>query len=214
VLLRLARSRGLTDSSWAQVVPVGTAALAYGLAAPPGGSGFIAAFAAGFTFGIVGRKDEGTTRLLEELGGLANAVTFIVFGASIAGPIVAGLTWSAALYGILSLTVVRMLPVAVAFLGTKARPRTIAFAGWFGPRGLASIVFAVIVLDDTKLPYDSTIALVVVFTVLLSVYAHGLTSRPLTARYASWYRAHPEDRRPPMESVHAEPQRWRRPAPS
>ena len=214
VLLRLARSRGLTDSSWAQVVPVGTAALAYGLAAPPGGSGFIAAFAAGFTFGIVGRMDEGTTRLLEELGGLANAVTFIVFGASIAGPIVAGLTWSAALYGILSLTVVRMLPVAVAFLGTKARPRTIAFAGWFGPRGLASIVFAVIVLDDTKLPYDSTIALVVVFTVLLSVYAHGLTSRPLTARYASWYRAHPEDRRPPMESVHAEPQRWRRPAPS
>lgn len=211
LLLGLGRTHGLADSAWAQVVPVGTAALAYGLAAPLGGSGFIAAFVAGFTFGIVREKDDGDTRFLEELGGLANAGTFIVFGAAIAGPIVAGLTWSAAIYGVLSLTVVRMLPVAVAFLGTSARPRTVAFAGWFGPRGLASIVFAVIVLDETKLPYDSTIALVVVFTVLLSVYAHGLTSRPLTARYASWFRSHPEDRRPSMEAVHAEPQRWRRP---
>ena len=211
VLLQWGRAHDLTDSAWAQVVPAGTAALAYGLAAPLGGSGFIAAFVAGFTFGIVGDTSAGETRFLEELGGLANAGTFIVFGGVIVGPILAGLTWSAAIYGILSLTVVRMLPVAVAFLGTSARPWTVAFAGWFGPRGLASIVFAVIVLDDTKLPYDSTIGLVVVFTVLLSVYAHGLTSRPLTARYASWFRSHPEDRRPPMESVHAEPQRWRRP---
>jgi sodium/hydrogen antiporter len=211
MLLGLGRAHDLTDSAWAQVVPVGTAALAYTLAAPLGGSGFIAAFVAGFVFGVVREKDDGDTRFLEELGGLANAGTFIVFGAAIAGPIVAGLTWTAAIYGVLSLTVVRMLPVAVAFLGTSARPRTVAFAGWFGPRGLASIVFAVIVLDETTLPYDSTIALVVVFTVLLSVYAHGLTSRPLTARYASWFRSHPEDRRPSMESVHAEAQRWRRP---
>jgi NhaP-type Na+/H+ or K+/H+ antiporter len=214
VLLQWGRAHDLTDSAWAQVVPAGTAALAYGLASPLGGSGFIAAFVAGFTFGIVSDTSAGETRFLEELGGLANAGTFIVFGGVIAGPILAGLTWSAAIYGVLSLTVVRMLPVAVAFFGTSARPWTVAFAGWFGPRGLASIVFAVIVLDDTKLPYDSTIGLVVVFTVLLSVYAHGLTSRPLTARYASWFRSHPEDRRPPMESVHAEPQRWRRPAPS
>jgi NhaP-type Na+/H+ or K+/H+ antiporter len=210
VLLQWGQTHELTDSAWAQVVPAGTAALAYGLAAPLGGSGFIAAFVAGFTFGIVGDTSAGETRFLEELGGLANAGTFIVFGA-IVGPILAGLTWTAAIYGVLSLTIVRMLPVAVAFLGTSARPQTVAFTGWFGPRGLASIVFAVIVLDETKLPYDSTIALVVVFTVLLSVYAHGLTSRPLTARYASWFRSHPEDSRPPMESVHAEPQRWRRP---
>ena len=120
------------------------------------------------------------------------------------------MTWTAALYGVLSLTVARMLPVAVAFAGTRARLPTVAFTGWFGPRGLASIVFTVIVLDETKLPYDSTIALVAVFTIVLSVYAHGFTSQPLTARYATWYRAHPRDRRPVMEAVHAEPQRWRR----
>jgi sodium/hydrogen antiporter len=209
-LLRFGRRRELTDATWMQVVPVGTAALAYGLATPLGGSGFIAAFVGGFTFGAVLRTDEGTTLLLEELGGLANAGTFIVFGAAFVGPYLSKLTWTAALYGVLSLTVARMLPVAAAFAGTHARLQTIAFAGWFGPRGLASIVFTVIVLDETKLPYDSTIAVVVVFTIVLSVYAHGLSSRPLTTRYASWYRAHPGDRRPAMEAVHAEPQRWRR----
>jgi sodium/hydrogen antiporter len=211
-LLRFGGAFGLTDAAWAQVVPVGTAALSYGLAGPLGGSGFIASFVAGFTFGIVRRRDDGSTRLLEEVGGLSNAVTFIVFGAVIVGPILAGLTWTAALYGVLSLTVVRMLPVAIAFAGTKARPPTVAFTGWFGPRGLASIVFAVIVLDETTLPYTSTIAVVVVFTIVLSVFAHGLSARPLTARYAGWYRSHPRDRRPPMEAVHAEPQRWRRTA--
>ena len=209
-LLRLGRGRQLTDVTWMQVVPVGTAALAYGLATPLGGSGFIAAFVGGFTFGAVLRTDERTTLLLEELGGLANAGTFIVFGAAFVGPYLSKLTWTAALYGVLSLTVARMLPVAVAFAGTHARLPTIAFVGWFGPRGLASIVFTVIVLDETNLPYDTTIAVVVVFTIVLSVYAHGLSSRPLTTRYASWYRAHPRDRRPAMEAVHAEPQRWRR----
>jgi sodium/hydrogen antiporter len=210
-LFRFGRARALTEASWVQVVPVGTATLAYGLAAPLGGSGFIAAFVAGFTFGAVLRTDDrDSSHLLEELGGLANAVTFILFGAAVVGPILAGMTWTAALYGVLSLTVVRMLPVAVAFAGTHARLRTVAFAGWFGPRGLASIVFTVIVLDEAKLPYDSTIALVAVFTVVLSVYAHGFTSNVLTDRYASWYRAHPPDQRPLMEAVHAPPQRWRR----
>jgi NhaP-type Na+/H+ or K+/H+ antiporter len=110
-LVRLGRTYDLTEASWLQVVPVATAALAYGLAAPLGGSGFIAAFVAGFTYGALRRGNE-TTYLLEELGELANAGTFILFGAAIVGPVLAGLTWKAGLYGVLSLTVVRMLPVA------------------------------------------------------------------------------------------------------
>jgi sodium/hydrogen antiporter len=214
VLLRLARARDLAESGWLQVLPVGIAAASYGLAAPLGGSGFIAAFVAGLTFGALRRRDEEeeAAYLLEELGGLTNAVTFIVFGAAIVGPVLAGLTWRAAVYGVLSVTVVRMLPVALAFAGTKARLRTIAFLGWFGPRGLASIVFTVIVLEESHLPNVSTMATVVVFTILLSVYAHGLTARPLAGRYAQWYAAHPRDAPPAMEAVPAEPQRWRRPA--
>jgi NhaP-type Na+/H+ or K+/H+ antiporter len=209
VLLRFARDRGYAESTWLAAVPVGTAALSYGLAAPLGGSGFIAAFAAGFTFGAVLRNSHEVTYLLEELGGLANAATFIVFGAAIVGPILAGMTWMAALYGLLSLTVARMLPVAVALAGTRARAPTVAFLGWFGPRGLASIVFTVVVMDEARLPNMATITTVVVFTIVVSVYAHGLTAQPLTGRYASWFRAHPADSRPPMEDTHAPPQRWR-----
>src|SRR5580765_6236492 len=106
VLLRLVQARNLAEAHWVEVVPVGTAALAYGPAAPLGGTGFIAAFAAGLVFGALRRKADDVTYLLEELGGLANAVTFIVFGAAIVGPALGALTWSAAAYGLLSLTVI------------------------------------------------------------------------------------------------------------
>jgi NhaP-type Na+/H+ or K+/H+ antiporter len=212
LVVKVARRHGLMDSAWGQILPAATAALAYGLATPLGGSGFIAAFVAGFIFGALQRDTVGKeTYLLGQLGELTNGVTFIVFGAVIVGPVLSDLTWRAALYGVLSLTVVRMLPVAVSLLGTHARRPTLAFVGWFGPRGLASIVFTIIVLEDGGLPHVSTIKVAVVFTVVLSVYAHGLSAQPLTDRYASWYRAHPKDRLPSMESVHAPHQRWRRP---
>ncbi len=212
VVTRVARRRGLMDSGWAQILPAATAALAYGLAVPLGGSGFIAAFVAGFAFGAVGRHHRGdATYLVDQLGELTSAITFVVFGAAVVGTVLAGLTWRAALYGVLSLTVVRMLPVAVALLGTRAKWPTVAFLGWFGPRGLASIVFTIIVLEDGGLPHASTITVAVVFTIVLSVYAHGVSARPLTDRYAGWYRAHPADRRPTMESVHTPRHRWRRP---
>jgi NhaP-type Na+/H+ or K+/H+ antiporter len=209
LLLRMVQARDLAESHWVEVVPVGTAALAYGLAAPLGGSGFIAAFAAGLTFGALRRRADDVTYLLEEFGGMANAVTFIVFGAAIVGPTLAGVTWRVAVYGVLSLTVVRMLPVAVALIGTRARATTVAFLGWFGPRGLASIVFTVIVADETHLPHIATIDATVVFTIVVSVYAHGITARPLTARYADWFHAHPEDERPQMEAASVPAQRWR-----
>lgn len=211
LLLREAVRRGLAEAAWIQVVPVGTAAIAYGLAAPLGGSGFIAAFVAGLAFGAIGgRADE--TYMLEELGGLANAATFIVFGAAIVGPVLSNATWTEALYAVLSLTVVRMVPVAISFIGTHAQLPTVLFTGWFGPRGLASIVFTVIVLDESDLPHVSTMTAVVVLTILMSVYAHGVTAVPLTRRYAAWYATHRERRPAAMETVEAGHQRWRRPS--
>ena len=211
LLLRAAAQRGLAEAAWIQVVPVGTAAVSYGLAAPLGGSGFIAAFVAGLAFGAIrGRADE--TYMLEELGGLANAATFIVFGAAIVGPVLSHMTWREAAYAILSLTVVRMVPVAISFIGTHPQLPTVLFTGWFGPRGLASIVFTVIVLDESDLSHVPTMTAVVVLTILISVYAHGVTARPLTGRYAAWYAAHRERRPESMETVEAGHQRWRRPS--
>ena len=100
------------------------------------------------------------------------------------------------LYAVLSLTLVRMVPVALAMVGSSARLPTIGFLGWFGPRGLASIVFAVIVVEQSHLPHESLIVHAVYVTVGLSVLAHGLTAAPLAERYARWFERHPHDRRP------------------
>jgi NhaP-type Na+/H+ or K+/H+ antiporter len=94
------------------------------------------------------------------------------------GPALGELDWRVALYAVGSLTVVRMLPVALAMLGTGMRRVTVGFLGWFGPRGLASIVFVLILVEETELPERSLMLTVVTWTVALSVYAHGLTAWP------------------------------------
>ena len=202
--------RKLISESWLQIVPVAAAGLAYGIANPLGGSGFIAAFVGGVVFGGLRRRGEGAdTLLLDQTGGLLDAITFLLFGAILLGQSLGHVTWQVALYAVLSLTVVRMLPVAVAIWGTQAKPPTVAFLGWFGPRGLASIVFAVIVVEEANLPNTATIVVVTYVTVGLSVLLHGLTAAPLAARYARWYRSKPPDQLPPMESVHAPSHLWR-----
>ncbi len=194
--------RNLVSESWLQVVPVAGAGLAYGIAVALGGSGFIAAFVAGACFGaLVSRESEQASRLNEELGAVLGGVTFLIFGAVLLGPALKHVSWQIALYGVLSLTLVRMLPVAVALLRTGARPPTVAFLGWFGPRGLASIVFAVIVVEEAHLPGAATILTTTYVTIGLSVIAHGITAAPLARRYARWYESHPGDRVPVMESV-------------
>jgi sodium/hydrogen antiporter len=102
-----------------------------------------------------------------------------------------------ALRRVLSLTVVRLVPVAVALARSHARPETVGFVGWFGPRGLASIVFAILVLQEAQPPHTDTILLATYTTIGLSVLLHGLSAAPLARRYARWYEAH---RRSPMES--------------
>jgi NhaP-type Na+/H+ or K+/H+ antiporter len=194
--------RNLIAPSWEQVIPLAGAALAYGIASALDGSGFIAAFVAGMVFRLALRRDPGElNRLTEEAGSLLNGVTFVLFGAVLLGPALTALSWQLALYALLSLTVVRMLPVAIAMWGSRARRPTLAFLGWFGPRGLASIVFAVIVVEESGLPHEHLIVLAIYITVGVSVLVHGLTAAPLAARYARWYEQHPREEAPPMESA-------------
>lgn len=211
-VVTIGRRRSLIADTWLQVIPVAGAGLSYGVAAALGGSGFIAAFLAGMLFGALVPKSEEVSRFSEGLGGLLDGLTFLAFGAVLLGPALAHLSWRIVAYALLSLTVVRMLPVAVAMFGTRARRPTVAFLGWFGPRGLASIVFAVIVVEQSHLPHVQTILLTTYVTVGLSVAAHGLSAAPLAARYASWYSSHPQNRLPPMESVPAATHRPRGPA--
>ena len=202
LVVAIAYRRDLIAGSWLQLIPIAGAALAYGLAAALGGSGFIAAFLAGAIFGaLVARESEQASRLNEELGELLGGVTFLIFGAVLLGPALEHVSWQIALYAVLSLTVVRMLPVAIAMIRSGATWRTVGFLGWFGPRGLASIVFALIAVQEAHLPGADTILRATYLTIGLSVLLHGITAAPLARRYADWYESHPREHRPVMESI-------------
>ena len=179
--------RGLVAGPWLQVVPLAGAGLAFGLAEAIDGSGFIAAFVGGGVFGGLRRERAGElSYLIEQAGALLTAVTFVVFGAVLLGPALGELSWQIALYAALSLTLVRLLPVAIAMVGTGARTPTVGFLGWFGPRGCASIVFALLVVEEGGLPNDGVILTTAFVTVGVSIFAHGLSAAPLAKRYADW----------------------------
>jgi NhaP-type Na+/H+ or K+/H+ antiporter len=196
----VAGSRGFISAPWLQVVPLAGAALAFGIAQPIGGSGFIAAFVGGAFFGGLRRRQGGdVSYLIEEASALLAAVTFVVFGAVLLVPALEDVTWQIALYALLSLTIVRMIPVGMAMVGTGARRPTVAFLGWFGPRGLASIVFALLLVEEGGLPNADVILIVTFVTVGASVFAHGVSAAPLARRYADWIEARPRPDRALVE---------------
>lgn len=187
---RKSMQRGWMDRHIGQIVPPAAAAAAYAATGELGGSGFIACFVAGLVFGrLLGPQARHSTQLMEEVGQVLSSVTFFVFAAVMVGPALQALDVPTVAYALLSLTLIRMVPVAISLIRSGAAPATVAFAGWFGPRGLASIVFALIVVEESGLPGTDLIVRVTTVTVLLSVVAHGLTATPLTARYARWFAA-------------------------
>jgi sodium/hydrogen antiporter len=205
-----AGGRRLVAEPWLQIVPLAAAFLAFGSAEGAGGSGFIAAFVGGAVFGGLRRHRGGdVSYLAEQAGAVLAAATFVVFGAVLLGPALGDLTWQIAVYAVLSLTLVRMLPVAIAMVGTGAHRPTVAFLGWFGPRGAASIVFALLIVEEGGLPHDDLLLTTAFVTVGLSVFAHGLTAAPLVARYGSWLDRLPAKERVPLESPGAPELRWR-----
>jgi sodium/hydrogen antiporter len=212
-VLRGFAAKGWMEGTWKQINAVATPVMAYMVAVALGGSGFIAAFVAGIVFrAVAGGQAEATTHLAEESGELLNAVTFLLFGAVLVGPALGDLDWRLIVYAVLSLTVVRLLPVALAMVGTGMRRMTVGFLGWFGPRGLASIVFVLLLVEETDLPQRPLLLAAVTLTVALSVYAHGLTAWPGANRYADWYDAHAQDHPAMPESAPVPERRVRVPA--
>ncbi|WP_395690306.1 cation:proton antiporter [Nocardioides sp.] len=200
-LLRLADGRGWLTPQWRQLCVLALAAAAYAAAVVLGGSGFIGAFVGGLAFGAASRqRGLRTTYLAEEVGSVLAAVTWLGFGALALSAVWSDITWRVVVYALLSLTVIRMLPVAVALLGSGARWPTVAFMGWFGPRGLASVVFGLLALEE-GVPDADTLLTTVVVTVGLSVFLHGLTATPLVAVYHRWYAAQPATESPVAEAA-------------
>jgi len=178
---------GWINPTFQRIAGLGLAFLAFGAAESVGGNGFIAAFVAGLTLGNTAR---GVCECLYEFGEaegqLLTLLVFFALGAVMLPEALPHATGEALLYALLSLTVVRMLPVAFALFGTGLRPASIAFLGWFGPRGLASILFALLVVEEDRLETGPFLVAVVALTVLASTVLHGLTSYPLARRYGEY----------------------------
>ena len=168
---------------------VGTAAvplLAYTVADLVGGNGFVAAFVAGVAFATVVPDAHELVEYGEDTGELLSLLTFLALGAAFADAAVAVLDERVVLYAALSLTLVRMVPITVSLLGTGLRRDTVLLLGWFGPRGLATIVFALEVLELAREDADASGGLVFGVAALVtvgSVFLHGLSAAPLAAAY-------------------------------
>ena len=186
-LLRRAHRRGWTSHTSEEIAILALALLFYGGSVAVGGNGFVAAFVGGVAFANASRRElSGAVGFTETLGLFASFLVWALFGALLAGPVLsAHVEALPILYAVLSLTVVRMVPVALALTGTRLRRDTVAFMGWFGPRGLASVVFTLIAVDSLGTAGYATDPLVTiaVWTILLSVVAHGVSAGPLSKAY-------------------------------
>ena len=149
-----------------------------------GGNGFIAAFIGGMTFGNTVRNScTFLFEFMETEGQLLMLITFLIFGIALLPEGIAHLNFSVFLYAVLSLTVIRVIPIMISLIGTKLRLPTQLFLGWFGPRGLASILFVLLILEESSVPHRDDLLSITVITVALSALTHGITAAPLSNLY-------------------------------
>jgi NhaP-type Na+/H+ or K+/H+ antiporter len=180
-----------TEKSWVGPAFQGIAILSYAIltyvvSELVGGNGFIAAFVGGLVFGSTLRHQcDFLFEFMETEGQLLMLITFFIFGAVLLPEGLEHLDWSIVGYALLSLTVIRMVPIALSLLGTGLRLPTQLFLGWFGPRGLASILFVLLILEESEIAHRHEILAITLVTVALSTLLHGITAAPFAKIYGS-----------------------------
>lgn len=209
ILLRVAQRAGWSASGYRAITVLALALLAYSLAIQLGGNGFIAAFVGGLAFGTILSADDREANLEfdAQTGELLSLIVWFLFGAVMLTALDAT-TWETVAFAVLALTVIRMVPVAIALIGTHLSRPTVMFIGWFGPRGLASVVFGLVAFDALAEPDARVVLAAVTLTVLMSVLAHGVTATPFSRLYGA-HAADLDDRRPEPASTPVLPSRPR-----
>jgi NhaP-type Na+/H+ or K+/H+ antiporter len=201
-LVERATRAGWINDAFERLSVLGLAGLAFAGAELVGGNGFIAAFVAGLALGNTARRVCDCLYAFGEAEG--QLLTLLVFLEAL--PLADG---RALVYAALSLTLIRMLPVALSLLGAGLRTASLAFLGWFGPRGLASILFALVVVEPGRIAIGPSLEAIVVLTVLLSTLLHGMTAYPLARRYGALVAGAPERAAAERERVSEHPVRIR-----
>jgi NhaP-type Na+/H+ or K+/H+ antiporter len=185
-LFAAAEKRGWTATAGEQIGNLALALCAFWAAKALGGNGFVAAFVGGILFGYVTRDLlHVATEFTETTGTVLSLFVWAVFGANLVPPLIQSFNPLALLYALLSLTIIRSIPVAISLVRTRLRPDTTLIMGWFGPRGLASVVFALMAYEafhEAGRSFD-ILADTAAWTILLSVVLHGISAAPL----AKWY---------------------------
>lgn len=184
-MIESAAKRGWMDDSFRKLSGLALAMLAWAIATSTGGNGFIAAFVCGMTIGASTMVIKPAVQEFGETEGqLLSLLSFLLFGAVFVFPTLRSAGSADWCYALLSLTVIRILPVAVSLIGTRTQFATTMFLGWFGPRGLASLIFALVVTRESSIPHGEQIFTVAMLTATLSIFAHGMTAVPASVWYA------------------------------
>lgn len=196
------------NHTFRQLVTLALGIFAFAAAEQIGGNGFIAAFVAGLTLGATARSScDCVYDFAEVEGQLLALIAFLLFGTLMIVPSSEHWTPQVWIYAVLSLTLIRMVPAALSLIGLRLRRPTILFLGWFGPRGLASILFGLIVVERVQIPGRELIFSVMAATVFLSVILHGVTAYPAARRYAAYTESLRADEAAEHHRVHEHPVR-------
>jgi NhaP-type Na+/H+ or K+/H+ antiporter len=188
-ILIFCSKHGWITEVWEQIPIIALSMACFAIAQNLHGSGYIAAFSGGILLGALAKNRKEKHRVLLSAEGTAETlalITWVFFGAAVVGQFFNSFSWEIVIYSLLSLTVVRMLPVFISLWGSGQKTTTKLFLGWFGPRGLASIVFTIIVVNK-NIPGEETIAFIVVCTVFLSIVLHGFSANPLAKAFGTWF---------------------------
>jgi NhaP-type Na+/H+ or K+/H+ antiporter len=187
----LAMERNWTDSEGSRLLMLGGALGAFAGSTAADGNGFIATFVCGLLLrAFMGEPVDRQTTLTEDVAQIGATATFVLFGALLVLPAFDALTPLVALCALGTLTIGRMIPVAISLVGAGLRPTTVAFVGWFGPRGLASMVFGLLVIQEEALAGREQLFAVIVLVIVTSVVLHGVSAAPLANRYGRWFDRH------------------------
>jgi len=186
MLMDFAVRREWVTDAYLGIYFLSTAFLCFIAAEMIGGNGLIAAFIGGFTFGNVRNcQSQFVTEFMESEGQLLTMATFLVFGMVLAPVGLAHASGQTFVLALAFLTVVRIVPVVLSLTGTGLRWRDKLFLGWFGPRGLASILFVLLVMDGFAFPGMEELIACVVLTVLISIVAHGISAFPIVKAFSA-----------------------------
>lgn len=186
-----AEERNWTDAEGFRLVAFACGLAAFAGSTALGGNGFLAAFVCGLVLRYrLGEAAAHHTELAEDAGQIGAAATFVIFGALIALPSLKELTLPIVACALGTLTIGRMLPVAISLIGSNLKATTVGFLGWFGPRGLASMLFGLLIVTEGSVPMGEDLFAVISLVVLASILLHGISAAPWANRYGSWFAQH------------------------